>query len=332
MSSTLSIDSLVAALDYNNMKNKSHYKNVVLLSQRIQVQLELMKTYRRCLHVSLRNTQKSDRKQPVDSKDATPGQSYLFSTIDSISDDTCFPHDILSPTETILSYYTNDSQHDLREAYYDEELLIDDYSRRSSEVTAVDNKTSKQYGLPCSSSAIEFSTSSKKTLVNTKSVSCYPTILLQKELPTPDTLKIKHVKKKYHLMGFLKRTYYLDNIMVKRNLTLPHLYASKDIMTGEKNGVLKLIVAYRYDRNSSFVDKGRFLIAFSSLDLLTELNHHQRRQGVSLIPKEAEDDKLTHAVAAWLQNQRILPSPASIRRVFRDGFKVYIVTDLSKIV
>ncbi|OBZ89723.1 hypothetical protein A0J61_02235 [Choanephora cucurbitarum] len=324
MSSTLSIDSLVAALDYNNMKNKSHYKNVVLLSQRIQVQLELMKTYRRCLHVSL-------GKQPIDSKDDIATQSYLFSTIDQDSDDTCFPQDILSPTETILSYYTNESQH-LRKAYDDEELLIDDYSRRSSEVTAVDNKVSRQYGLPCSSSAIEFSTSSRKTLVNTKSVSCYPTILPQKELPTPDTLKIKHVKKRYHLMGFLKRTYYLDNIMVKRNLTLPHLYASKDIMTGEKNGVLKLVVAYRYDHTSSLVDKDHFLIAFSSLDLLTELNHHQRRQGVSLIPKEAEDDKLTHAVAAWLQNQHILPSPASIRRVFRDGFKVYIVTDLSKIV
>ncbi|KAI8364447.1 hypothetical protein BD560DRAFT_425540 [Blakeslea trispora] len=319
-----SINSLVAALDHGNMENKKHYKNVVLLSQRIQVQLDLMKTYRQCSHASRH-----------------------------IPESSCLSQDILSPTETIISYYTSHDTHHTKEAFYysddgsmsssQTELLIDDYSRRSSEATAIEKrrtqnrpeKKSRLYQTTCYNPAIELSaSSSKKTLVSTKtpsSLSFYQTTKSAKEPKILDTLEVKHIKKKYHLKSLLNRTYYLDNIMVKRNLTLPHLYASKDILTGEKNAVLKLIVAYRYDRNNSFVDRDTFLIAYSASDLLNELNSHQRRQHVSLLPGKAEDHKLKNAVAAWIQCQHVLPSLASIRHFFRDGMKVYIVMNLSQI-
>ncbi|KAI8076634.1 uncharacterized protein B0P05DRAFT_545265, partial [Gilbertella persicaria] len=270
LSSSFSFDDLISALNEKNMKNKNHYKNVVLLSQRIQLQIELIKTYRRYSHRSRRLN-----KIAIDHQHTKDPQE-----------------EILSPTETFISYYDDRNQHDTKEVFYycQEELLIDDYSRRSSDATAVEEiidkslpeRRSQLYAFKHYDSAVEIAPPKTQTCATPNKSKLPTSISYQqtisnylKPLPEPRTFclsSIKHVKKKYlGIRGFFTRSYHLDNIVVSKTLVSPHLYASRDKLTGEKRAVLKLIVTYKYENDNAQINKNEFFIAVPTTDILNQL-------------------------------------------------------------
>lgn len=131
--------------------------------------------------------------------------------------------------------------------------------------------------------------------------------------PLPPTKKnrlptIQHVQKRYNgFLGFLNRTYILNSIVVSRTLLSPYLYASRDIITGERKAVLKLIVMCSHQHG--------FQIAFPPY------KKHQHTNNKYSI----NDKLLVFHLVEWIKYQPLLPLLVHAKHIFRDGHKLYIV-------
>ncbi|CAO0798636.1 unnamed protein product [Mucor circinelloides] len=132
--------------------------------------------------------------------------------------------------------------------------------------------------------------------------------------PLPPTKKnrlptIQHVQKRYNgFLGFLTRTYILHTIVVSRTLLSPYLYAARDLLSGEKKAVLKLIVMSSHQHG--------FQITFPP---------YKRHNSNSDTLYAINDKLLVFHLLQWIKYQPLLPLLVHAKHIFRDGHKLYIV-------
>lgn len=130
-----------------------------------------------------------------------------------------------------------------------------------------------------------------------------PSPIKNDRLPT-----IQHVQKRYNgFLGFLTRTYILHTIVVSRTLLTPYLYASRDMITGERKAVLKLIVMCSHQHG--------FQITFPPY------KKHQHTNNKYSI----NDKLLVFHLVQWIKYQPLLPLLVHAKNIFREGHKLYIV-------
>ncbi|GAN08018.1 hypothetical protein MAM1_0186c07524 [Mucor ambiguus] len=161
------------------------------------------------------------------------------------NDDDDADQDIQSPTETIIAYY--DDNH----GTYDRDKTLPSILPKHTSVSK--KPLPPLYIYTSFDSAVELPTlpnHTSKSLPPIASSDASPPISPSSPLtpPSPPTKKnriptIQHVQKRYNgFLGFLTRTYILHTIVVSRTLLSPYLYAARDLLSGEKKAVLKLII------------------------------------------------------------------------------------------
>ncbi|KAK4519010.1 Fe(2+) transporter [Mucor velutinosus] len=134
--------------------------------------------------------------------------------------------------------------------------------------------------------------------------------------PSPPTKKnqlptIQHVQKRYNgFLGFLTRTYILHTIVVSRTLLSPYLYAARDLLSGEKKAVLKLIVMSSHQHG--------FHITFPPYK---QQQHSRNNDTLYAI----NDRLLVFHLVQWIKYQPLIPLLVHAKHIYRDGHKLYIV-------
>lgn len=136
--------------------------------------------------------------------------------------------------------------------------------------------------------------------------------------PSPPTKKnrlptIQHVQKRYNgFLGFLTRTYILHTIVVSRTLLSPYLYAARDLLSGEKKAVLKLIVMSSHQHG--------FHITFPPYKQQQQQQHRNNDTRYAI-----NDRLLVFHLVQWIKYQPLLPLLVHAKHIYRDGHKLYIV-------
>ncbi|KAL9538280.1 hypothetical protein MBANPS3_011049 [Mucor bainieri] len=224
------------------------------------------------------------------------------------NDDDDADQDIQSPTETII-------------AYYDDNHGACDRDKALPSILPKHTSVSKKplpplYIYTSFDSAVELPTlpnHTSKSLPPIASPPVSPSSPLTP--PSPSTKKnrlptIQHVQKRYNgLLGFLTRTYILHTIVVSRTLLSPYLYAARDLLSGEKKAVLKLIVMSSHQHG--------FHIAFPPY----KQQHSRNNDTLYAI----NDRLLVFHLVQWIKYQPLLPLLVHAKQIYRDGHKLYIV-------
>ncbi|CEP18234.1 hypothetical protein [Parasitella parasitica] len=206
--------------------------------------------------------------------------------VNTVKDDVGDNQDnLLSPTETIIAYYDDNHCTGFDSAV---ELSTFEYTKKS-----LPPITSPMACSPCSLSPPGFTLTPPPPP---------PTPSKENRLPT-----IQHVQKRYNgFLGFLTRTYTLHTIVVSRTLLSPYLYASRDMITGERKAVLKLLVMCSHQHE--------FQITFPPYSSHPQTNNYT-----------INDASLVLYLMQWIKYQPLLPLLVHAKQIFRDGHKLYVV-------
>lgn len=227
--------------------------------------------------------------------------------------------DIQSPTETIIAYY--DDNHGAYDrgnvslhGVWAVVLTLPHSDKALPPITPVSKKPLPPLYIYTSfDSAVELPTLPDHTSKSLPPIASPP---ISPCSPSPPAKKnrlptIQHVQKRYNgFLGFLTRTYILHTIVVSRTLLSPYLYAARDLLSGEKKAVLKLIVMSSHQQG--------FHIAFPPYK-----QQQQQRRNSSYYA--INDRLLVLHLAQWIKYQPLLPLLVHAKHIFRDGHKLYIV-------